>query len=68
MPRKGNHNNCWGGTSFDCGIVYNATVEAGGKGYRKPRRQDRQAVLVSVLYWIAGAYALMWAVILWVRQ
>ncbi len=68
MPRTHNPNNCWGGTSFDGTIVYNATVEAGGKGYQKARRQDRQAMLVSVLYWIAGAYALMWAAILWVRQ
>ena len=37
----------------------------GGKAYRKACRRVRQGIFISTLYWIAGVYALMWAVIIW---
>ena len=44
---------------------YNRTVETGGKAYMKACIRERQRMFVTVLYWIAGAYALMWAGIIW---
>ncbi len=46
------------------GPPFNSTVERGGKTYWKAQRRERQAMFVSALYCIAGAYALMWALII----
>ena len=48
-------------------IPYFNTADIGGKAYYKACRRKRGAMFVSVLYWILGAYALMWGVILWYR-
>ena len=49
------------------GIPYFNTADTGGKAYYKASRRKRRAMFVSVLYWLLGAYALMWGVILWYR-
>ena len=48
-------------------IPYFNTADIGGKAYYKASRRKRRAMFVSVLYWLLGAYALMWGVILWSR-
>ena len=64
MPRTSNSGRGRRDLFYAANESYNRTVETGGLAYKKARRKERGAVFVSALYCIAGAYVLMWALII----